>query len=343
MRAKFLILLVLLWPNLYYAQSSKSIKKPNPVKRSTKKIQPKPKTQKAAANKIVFRKDGKKFEDTVARNPFGCTIVIDPGHGGKDPGREAGGKGFQHEKELALEIAILVGEYLEEMLPSAKLVFTREDDVTVSLEERVNLANKIRADYFVSIHLNSNPNRHIKGSRTHIHDHNFKISKMLALAIEEQYKKIGHTSRGVQSAKDRGENLYVLQYTEMPGVLTEVGFLTNPEEEAFLNSKEGQEKIAKCIANAIAEVVTTKHRLEVHKSYYCVQIEASDTPQDLNAKRFKDLGMQVREVLAPESQLYRYKYVVGREYEENLARELAAKIRNAGFKGAFVVRIDPQN
>jgi N-acetylmuramoyl-L-alanine amidase len=349
MQINSMIFIFLLLQILCSAQAQKiHIQKPNPVKRSTlkkPKLSKKPSLaySKKQTNKVVFRRDGKKFEDTIPKNPAICKVVIDPGHGGKDPGREASKKGFLHEKDLALEVAILVGEYLEEIVPGISLIYTREDDVTVSLEERVSLANRLNADYFVSIHLNSNPNRYIKGTRTHIHDHNFKVSRTLALAIENQYQKAGLISRGIQSAKDRGENLYVLQYTEMPGVLTEAGFLTNPEEEAFVNSPEGQQKIARCIANALVEVMNSKYRIEVHKSYYCVQIEASEFPLDLNSKRYKDLGMQVREILSDSSQTYRYKYVVGREYDEALARELAAKVRLLGFKGAFVIKIEPQN
>ncbi len=296
---------------------------------------------KQASYRPIFRTDGKKFEDTTLRNPKTCTIVLDAGHGGRDPGREASRKDFLPEKDLALEITLAVGEKIEENLKNIKVVFTREDDVTVSLEERVELANRIKADYFISIHLNSNPNRHISGTRTHIHDHSFKVSRALALAIEAQYEKAGLKSRGIQSAKDRGENLYVLQYTEMPGVLTEAGFLTNPEEEKMLNSIEGQEKIAEAIYQAIKEVIAAKLQVEEHKTYYCVQLEAFEFPQDVNAERYKALGMQVREIISSTSPPYRYKYVVGREYDESLARQLAAKVRAAGFKGAFVIKVEP--
>ncbi len=142
-------------------------------------------------------------------------VCIDPGHGGKDPGKEQGSSNLKHEKDLNLEIAKKLGYYLTNNMTGVTVIYTRTTDKTVKLEERADIANRNKADYFISIHCNSNPNSAISGTRTHIHHHDFKASQALALRIEKEFQtRAGRNSRGIMSARDRGYNLFVVQYTE---------------------------------------------------------------------------------------------------------------------------------
>jgi N-acetylmuramoyl-L-alanine amidase len=265
------------------------------------------------------------------------TLVIDPGHGGRDPGKPRGSIDMLHEKDLNLKIALLLGSYIEERTGGVKIVYTRKTDKTVGLDEIVNIANNSKADYFISIHSDSNPNSAIYGTRTHIHSHKFKASRKLALMIEHEFAtRAGRHSRGIQDARDRGYNLQVLQYTNMPGVLVECGFLTNPEEEKFLNSTTGQELIASAIFRAFRDFVQEEHGLEDRSTVYRVQIMATTQPVTQDYPKFKELGMRVEELEYP-NENFKYRYVVGREYEKAQANRLADKVKKMGFKDAFVV------
>ncbi len=218
-------------------------------------------------------------------------VVLDPGHGGKDPGTLGA---VAKEKDLALQVALKVKNLLQQK--SVKVELTRGDDAFVGLQERAELANQKKADLFVSIHCNSNPNKAACGSETyamgvHKSDENFEVMKAenasilmehnhkekydgfdpkshdayiifklhqhaslrqsLALAekIETHIEKSsGRKSRGVKQA-----GFMVLWKTTMPSVLVETGFLSNANDEKFLNSKEGQQYVAAGICDGILE------------------------------------------------------------------------------------------
>lgn len=220
------------------------------------------------------------------------TIVIDPGHGGAKPGAQ--GKHVQ-EKELTLSIAKKFGKLISDNYPDVKVIYTRTKDVDISLAERAHIANRNKADLFISIHANSHPTSAPTGVETFVMGlsesrANLEVARkenadilleadyknnadysgfdpnapetyvMLAMfqsafmdkslnfaqAIQNQYKKnIKTIDRGVKQAE-----LYVLYKTSMPSVLTEVGFISNPTEEAYMMSAEGQATIAICLFNA---------------------------------------------------------------------------------------------
>ena len=261
-------------------------------------------------------------------------ICIDPGHGGKDPGKPKGDT-KKHEKDLNLIIALKLGGYLE-TLPNVKVIYTRKTDVFVSLEDRVKIANKQKANYFISLHCNSNPSGVIRGTKTHIHSHKFTTSKNLALRIEKEFKtRGGRHSRGIMSARDRGYNLYVLQYTDMPSVLCEVGFMTNKNEAIYLSSTRGQDLIASAIFRAVRDFISKKQKSESRSKVYKVQLMASKSQMDIKTKKLKDLGLQVVEHKSNGS--YKYKYMVGREYDMTGAQKLLKEVKKAGFKDAFIV------
>jgi len=217
-------------------------------------------------------------------------VVIDPGHGGKDPG--ASGRLYK-EKDITLAIAKQLAALLEKD-PTFKPVLTREDDRFVELAKRADTANKLKAQFFISIHCNANPKRDATGSETYAmgehktgdnlsvvmrenavilledkHEETYegfdpnseeayiifsllqhaylKQSLRLAKKIEDvMMQTTKRPSRGVRQA-----GFLVLWRTGMPSVLCEVGFITNPQEEKYIGSPEGQAAIAKAIHEAL--------------------------------------------------------------------------------------------
>lgn len=248
-------------------------------------------------------------------------IVIDPGHGGKDPG--CNGVTCK-EKDIALSVSLKLGKLIEEHIKDVKVIFTRKTDVFVELEDRAKIANDNNADLFISIHCNAagkavmvkdkktgkmRPKTFVNskgktivvetanpepfGSETYVMGLKNEEGKMkvaqrensamllednyetkyqgfdpnseesyiimsnytssyviqsagLALKIQEQYfKKAGRVDKGVHR-----QSIWVLWRTSMPSVLTEIGYLTNPQEEKFLGSEKGQTYIAACLFRA---------------------------------------------------------------------------------------------
>lgn len=176
------------------------------------------------------------------------SIAIDPGHGGKDPGA-IGPTGLK-EKECALKIALKVGQMLKKH--NVKVIYTRTDDSYPSLTQRAELANKAKADYFVSIHLNSSTSPSAHGTETF----SFKrgtVGEKLAQKIQSHLvKSIRLANRGVKQ-----ENLLVLKKTKMPAALVEVCFISNPKEEALLKSEAFLNKAAEGISRGILAQLNT--------------------------------------------------------------------------------------
>lgn len=269
-------------------------------------------------------------------------LVIDPGHGGTDPGKTKGGKAMKHEKDINLAIALRLGEYIHHNLPEVKVLYTRTSDVYVSLEDRVEFANKNNATYFLSIHANSSPNVQVHGMEVHIHSRNMPASTQWAKTIEEELgKKANRHNRGTLDAKDRGRNLFVVQRPKMPSVLVEVGYLTNKEEEKFLNTGEGQAIVASALYRSFRRFTNTKITPEVRSKVYRVQIMASQKPVKLDSKIFENLDdYKVEEVeIDKPVNGYKYRYLIGYEYDATAAEELKKKIQKLGFPKAYVMSI----
>lgn len=265
-------------------------------------------------------------------------VCIDAGHGGKDPGKLASSSKYKNEKHLALAIALKLGKYIDGRIEGVSVIYTRSTDKTTDLESRVELANKKKADYFISIHCNAHPSSKVAGTQSHIHSHSFKASRALALRIEKEFAtKGGRHSQGIRSARDRGQNLYVVQYTEMPSVLVEVGYLSNPTEERYLNSEWGQDLIASAIFRAFRDFLEKEYPLEDRSMVYKVQLSASTKPIEVNTKKFDELGLLVVEHQSTGT--FKYKYMVGREYDMVGAKKLLKEVKGAGFKDAFIVEM----
>lgn len=220
-------------------------------------------------------------------------VVIDAGHGGKDPG--AIGKSTQ-EKDITLAIALKVGEYIEEYIEDVEVIYTRETDVFVELKERAEIANSNQADLMISIHVNSSKSSLPFGTSTYVmglhkSEDNLEVAKTenSSILIESNYEenynyfdpespeayiilnlyqnvnlensvnlaaKIQNQFRVRAGRTDLGvkqAGLVVLWYTTMPSVLVETGFISNYLEEIYLASEYGQTIIASAIFRAFRE------------------------------------------------------------------------------------------
>ena len=223
-------------------------------------------------------------------------VVIDAGHGGKDPGTH----GINTlEKDVALNIALKLGGYIKKYIPGVKVIYTRDNDTFVPLDERAKIANRNNADLFICIHANALSRSEIYGTETYVMgphnaDGNMEVAKRENSVIlldenhEERYEGFDPNSPEsyilfslAQSAfqessirfanlvesqfqervgrKSRGvkqAGFWVLWRTSMPSVLIETGYLTNPAEEKYLKSDRGQELIASGIYRAFKEYKT---------------------------------------------------------------------------------------
>jgi N-acetylmuramoyl-L-alanine amidase len=323
-------------------------------------------------------------------------IVIDPGHGGRDPGAV----GFNsYEKNITLAIALKTGEYIEQNLKDVKVVYTRKTDVFVDLDVRSDIANKNNADLFISIHANSMNVHNVYGTETYVMGHSkdqanldvaikenqvillendystkyegfdpkspvsyimftliqniyLKQSTEFASMIQTQYKnQVGRFDRGVKQA-----GFWVLYKTKMPSVLTETGFISNLTEEKFINSKQGQEKIATSIFRACSEYIgeinkkTWKYTAETDntvsssdslktnadtkgKIIFMIQIATSTKRIEIKPGSFKN----IRDIV----ELYsgnRFRYATGsfRDYDEAVSYR---KQIEALYPDAFVISV----
>lgn len=215
-------------------------------------------------------------------------VVLDAGHGGKDPGNR--GNGF-YEKKISLKVALLVGDILKRS--NLKVIYTRKKDEFITLNKRADIANKYQADLFISIHCDSHSSN-AYGAGTfvlglHANERNFRVAQKenSVIFLEEDYIQkyegfdpnnpesvislvlmqeeyldqsiliasliqnnfVKNLKRKNRTVKQAG--FLVLRNTYMPSVLVELGFLTNKKEGSYLNSKKGQKDMSKTIADAI--------------------------------------------------------------------------------------------
>jgi N-acetylmuramoyl-L-alanine amidase len=338
------------------------------------------------------------------------TVVLDAGHGGKDPGNLGTGRYKTTEKHISLNVARLVGDYIRDAFPSTNVVYTREDDRFIELMERTNIANRAKADVFMSIHCNANDNRDPHGCETYVmglhkteanmrvaqkeneailleEGHELKYdgydpkdpesmialslrqnihldhSLLLASLIQKQFRdRVGRPDRGVKQA-----GFLVISYTTMPSVLIELGFLTNPQEEDFLQTSEGQEYMASAIYRAFkeykgivegvdapvapAEGVAGRVRdgeqpaaeapakpadpsgvVTTAGVVFKVQVATSSKRIPLQPRNFNGIA-DVEEHKGAGL----YKYTVGNEPDLDAARRRQQECKDKGFAGAFIV------
>lgn len=170
-------------------------------------------------------------------------LVIDPGHGGNDMGA-TGRK--SHEKDLALKIAKRAAKLIRKHTKNTLVILTRDKDEFISLEERADMANFFGADLFLSIHINS-ARTLAEGTESFIHRQSSNPwTEYFATLLQIEYTyRAGRKDRGVKRA-----NFSVLRETNMPAVLTEVGFISHAREEKYMKSRRGYKKLAYCIYQA---------------------------------------------------------------------------------------------
>lgn len=229
-------------------------------------------------NAIVPLREGKELN----------TIVIDAGHGGHDPGSMNRKLGLK-EKDIALEVALRVGDYIKEHIPKMEVIYTRDDDTFVELEERGLIATRAKADLFLSIHLNAVRDQRAYGAEVfflgmHRSESALEIMKRensvvnleenggpaqlseeelliyeLAnagnIAVSERIAAmVEHQFRNRAMRRSRGvkqAGLMVLWHASTPAILVELGFISNPNEARFMNSEYGQTILASAIFRAV--------------------------------------------------------------------------------------------
>ena len=173
------------------------------------------------------------------------TIVIDPGHGGKDPGAVYAG---YKEKDIVLPIALYLGGFLshtpDEVNLKINCVYTRTADIYIPLRDRAFIANSVKADAFISIHLNASPKHNAKGEEIWVYPGSIKSAKLADNITTFIDEIVPGKFRGIKEG-----NFYVLRKTKMPAVLIEVGFIDNPDTP--LHSCHTQIKAAFVIASGI--------------------------------------------------------------------------------------------
>ncbi len=171
-------------------------------------------------------------------------IFLDPGHGGTNPG--AIGINGLNESEVTLDVALRTGRLLQ--AEGYTVNFSRTTDVNVSLSERARLANEWGADYFVSIHCNSNVNPIYKGTETFFYREG-SVAEDFALVVNNALvEEIGTRNLGIFSA-----NFAVLRLTRMPAILVELAFLSNPEEADLLATDSFRQKCAIGLSRGIID------------------------------------------------------------------------------------------
>jgi N-acetylmuramoyl-L-alanine amidase len=332
------------------------------------------------------------------------TVVIDAGHGGKDPGCVGA---ISKEKAINLAVALKVGSLIEQNHREVQIIYTRKTDVFIPLDERANIANKYKADLFISIHVNSVKKGNASGTETYtlglansdenldvamrensvilmeddylqkyegfdpkstesyiifefIQNKHMEQSILLASEVQKSFVRSNRSNRGVRQA-----GLLVLRKTSMPGVLIELGFISNRTEERFMASAEGQTALAQAIYRAFDEfksdydrklgnmkdkrVITAPPREtadnhadlktstatatgQTDNIIYKVQILTSDQKLSAKDKRFKgydDISFYIEKGV--------YKYTCGStsDYKKILSTYKKAK---KDFKDAFIIK-----
>ena len=338
------------------------------------------------------------FSSSVPDKPVkdNWVIVIDPGHGGRDPGAIGS---FSYESNVVLPVAIKMGTYIENNLKSVKVIYTRKTDTYVDLNERAEIANRNNADLFISIHANLIQGKNAYGAETYIMGHtkdgqNLEVamkenevitmdnnystnyegfdpkspesyimftlmqnafteqSTNLAARIQNEFKeKVKRFDRGVKEGP-----FWVLWKTTMPSVLTELGFISNLNEEKYMNSKQGQDSLAIALFRACRDYMAEIERrssLSTSKpdqtpsnellkanqgstagnTVFMVQIVTSSKRIEIKPENFKKLG-EITELYSGN----RYRYASGKFEDYSKAVEYRKEVERI-YPDAFVIAV----
>jgi len=325
-------------------------------------------------------------------------IVIDPGHGGHDPGNLGTGRYKTTEKHVALAISLKLGDYIESSFPDVNVIYTRKtNEKFLKLGERTQLANDNNADLFISVHCDAFTSPDAFGAGVYV----MGMSKLKAnmdiamkensvIYLEDDYKEnydgfdpdspesyivfsltqnthldqslhiaeeIEQEFTALSNSKSRGVRqapFYVISRVNMPSILIETGFLTNPKEEDFLQSDKGQDYLASAIFRAFT---TYKENFEgttlekLSEDPVLVKEKRTKTPKReitndsvlfkvqigtylksmLNDASFKEINAEQQVINGT------FKYYVGNETDKSSIDKLKKQLNEKGFNGAFVV------
>ena len=345
------------------------------------------------------------------------TVVIDAGHGGKDPGALGKGKGI-HEKHIVLAVAKKMGDKIKERYPDVKVIYTRSNDTFIGLHERAMVARRNNADLFISIHCNGSSNTEAKGTSVHILGQNsnnkknktdyFERNMSVAqrenavIVLEEDYQTkyqsfdpnspesyishqlqwMAYYESSLLFAAEVVEHLIkaplvprklvvdqdifqVLVEANMPAVLLELAFVTNPAEYKYLSSEAGQDEVAERLFKAFSSY-KTKFDASVNvdtTAPKAVQPEPKPAPQEVDknvsssdseyysiqimglGRYLKDgdpalKGLSVMRVKKEGSNIY--KYVTGKFSAASEAKGKLQEVKKK-FPDAFVVKVTGDN
>lgn len=324
-------------------------------------------------------------------------VVLDAGHGGKDPGAMGTGRYKKTEKDIALDVTLMLGKYIENEFKDVKVVYTRDDDSFPSLKDRTNLANDVNADLFISIHCDSFTKNSAKGTSSHVMglrytSENLRIAQrensviylednyeenydgfdptspesiialtlnqstfldqsiLIAQKIQNQFKtRVNRTDRGVKQTP-----LWVTSRTSMPSVLVELGFISNPEEEDFLHSNDGQSYMASALFRAFKEY---KLELEQIAKFSSLETDKKEQISSIENKEISDNGIIFRVQIATSKELKDikkvnemkvdyfkegpfYKYTIGSVASVEKAKQIQKTAKENGYSDAFIVAFE---
>ena len=211
------------------------------TKDTTYNIEP----QKGSTDYIDLRFTNGQFTEEELLKYKGKIVVLDAGHGGKDPGAISTNLKLK-EKDLALDTVLRLNKLLEEAGFTTYLV--RDSDTYVELYERAGVANELKADAYVSVHYNSHPDKNVSGVQVLYNaDPNRDNKNFAKIMQEEMIKELKAVDRQIVERP----NLVVIRETKMPAVLTEMAFLTNEKEEALVQTEEYRQKCVQALYNGI--------------------------------------------------------------------------------------------
>ena len=352
--------------------------------------------------------------DTSSKHLGLKTVVIDPGHGGKDPGALGKTKGV-HEKHIVLTISKLLGQKIKAAYPDVKVIYTRNNDTFIGLHERAMVARRNNADLFISIHCNGSSNTEAKGSSVHILGQSSNNSRNKTdyfernmstaqrensvIVLEDDYKTkyqtfdpnspesyishqlqwMAYYESSLLFASEVVEKLIqkplvprrlvvdqdifqVLVEANMPAVLLELAFVTNPSEYKYLSSESGQNEVAERLFEAFKSYkakfdssvsVTTvakvdekpkedvkpkseeKPAVESVPEYFSIQVMGLGRKLESSDPAFK--GLQCQAIKSSTSNIY--KYIYGKFDGKSAASAALSDVRKK-FPEAFIVVVD---
>ncbi|MFC0561363.1 N-acetylmuramoyl-L-alanine amidase [Halalkalibacter alkalisediminis] len=259
-------------------------------------------------------------------------LYLDPGHGGSDPGAQGNGL---REKDIVLDIALRIRSILVNHYENVEVRMSRTSDISKSLAERTNEANTWNADYFLSIHANAF-NGTARGYEDYIH------SSLSDSSTTAQYRDHMHAEiTKVNQLPNRGKkkaNFHVLRETTMPALLTENGFIDNPEDAALMKDSTWRQQVAQGHVNGLANAFNLQRKPNDSVTYKV--IAGSFTSRENAEKRVAYLNSRNIESFISTTTVSgetRYRVQAGAFSSRENAEKRLQEVKNAGIEDAFIL------